>query len=1134
MALDVNKIRKTQVSTTPTTHNTDAGSTAVSSKPIDLTNSNVQNTDNNTEIVNYINSQEFKNLPPEQQIKQLKERFFPNATTEQIQQYVTEAKQAAMQTAEVGVVQENITPAESADVQKIETTSAQKSDNSQTALESAIEQSGLKGNIDEVKAQLLLLEKNGTITEEQMNILKELRSNEQQNISKQQSSSTESQLLIPMKTLFSEEFRNMTNEEKLDMLTNAYLSKNEDGYSKMSKEEQQLHIQEHKQELVNMLNYDNKKLSEREEKALFAKSMILLQTADKKGISIEDLNKLSPEQIETIVSDGEKAIMKDLVNMIPADKLEGKNLEEQMGTYVDFVLSATDEKYQTLDGPEKEKYAKNKIDDFIMKDLGFSEWKYCNSKQKSNILKCAFVTVKSLANDGKPLSDFKNLEPSVQTEYIIKQLKSNNDTDTKLLSKLNTLLTLQREFERAGIDKPTQGDEYNVLCRLEKENKLTPELRKRLKTIRVDIELKRFNPDARFKMESNNVRAKRINAQVNDMFNSGLKDLKPDNIKEYQQTIDNFIAGADDTAQLRLLSKILKQKGVMTDDLKAKIAKRYNDFGSVGYAEGNGKLVAASMDGVMSIGDKAEINICAKGVGLSAKYLKGEELITVGETAIQHEPLMKPFTESINNRAYITKEDAAYVSTGILNSDNVPNANKATFTKEFITSAAKNGPEEQLYFGKELSKIDNSAVTEGLAAASNSVDSGVRNQYNSYVEAAAKNYPPQQQEAIKSAMQTGEISKETLSQNTVSSSANENSKTIQNLDTTETKASSASKTSAPNNNNRTNSTFSPAEAVSENKVSASKNNNVRTSPSQTVQTEEFQALQEKKEALMEKIVSYETAKAERIIQKETEKEKAIESGVDSASNIHAEDKSEFVDIDLNSSDNTVKPEEELTLTEDEQDVLRAVITDIFRQNSVSAAYDKLLNTLGESGKDKFIEVFASKGKDADIISFAQNNKGNPDTIIKLINYTNSDSLKLELIRLLPSNQIKVLIPKLALKDIAKLVRENKIEPEDFLDYIKNNLGAMSPQQIKEYFKDMPLAYRGELMALLRSIPGSDEWLAARQQNMKTGTTSEPVLADNNDLNEIPTLNDGLPVGSSKKPMRGQYKMKINGPFYMKA
>ena len=94
-----------------------------------------------------------------------------------------------------------------------------------------------------------------------------------------------------------------------------------------------------------------------------------------------------------------------------------------MGTYVDFVLSATDEKYQTLEGVEKIKYAKNKIDDFIMKDLGFSEWKYCNRKQKSNILKCAFVTVKSLANDGKPLSDFKNLEPSVQTEYIIKQFE---------------------------------------------------------------------------------------------------------------------------------------------------------------------------------------------------------------------------------------------------------------------------------------------------------------------------------------------------------------------------------------------------------------------------------------------------------------------------------------------------------------------------------------------------------------------------------------------------------------------------------------------------------------------------------------------------------------------------------------
>lgn len=104
---------------------------------------------------------------------------------------------------------------------------------------------------------------------------------------------------------------------------------------------------------------------------------------------------------------------------------------------------------------------------------------------------------------------------------------------------------------------------------------------------------------------------------------------------------------------------------------------------------------------------------------------------------------------------------------------------RARFTKSVVETAPT--PERQKAYAKELSGLGNESVNEGLAAASRSVDKSVRSEYNSYIQDAIKNYPPEKQAAIQNAMKTGEISQETLAKNTVSVSETSNGSKINHL-----------------------------------------------------------------------------------------------------------------------------------------------------------------------------------------------------------------------------------------------------------------------------------------------------------------------------------------------------------------
>lgn len=1147
--------------TTPTTTKIGVGDNAIKN-PLDFTKSNLKNKGLSPEILEFIKSPEFQQLSSEEQLNQLQTRFLPNATREEVFQYLTDVKAVVTEQVEST---ENLGVKEEANVQheslvkkdnrkELESSKSLATNAGVSAVEqslaSKIEKLGLGiETIDEAYSKLLLLKRNGEITKEQLKVLDELDANKKKDSSNNKANkNSKIDTFVPITEIISDEYMKKSPEEKFSVLADSYLSKtNKDYANKTEQEKLQLQL-ELNDDFAKLLNPEGKKLTQAEKKLLAKDMFLLMQDSYENNKPLSDLKKLSPEELKARISDIGVQQLKKITSMVSLKDLDGKTPEEKAYSYINALLTISDEKYGKLDSKQQEEYAKQKVDGFISNILNQKNWTNKTQEEKNKIFEVVFKaldsSVKSEADLQKisaQISKISTATPLRKAELFDKLLEGDNSQEAQHLRSLNnSKILLLKECELRGLEQ-NNGNLYKIAKELDQAGKLpedfSTDLLKELKAnndIGNTSSSSAINSDAKtlnFILEDNTPLANRLN---------NISKSKP---AEQKELILSVIKDVSTNEELTEIQAKLKSEGYTDKEIQKMIPPEiYADLQARGMAKSDGKLTARATELAMQTGDKQAETISKNVMSKSAKYFSPKELTVVGETAVKHKPLVKPFTESLNNREYITKENAALVATNIAESENVSNANKAVFTQEFITTASNNGAEEQIYFAKELSKVDNPAVIEGLAAASKSVEENARQQYNDVVETTMQNYPPENQTAIKKALQSGEISATTLAQTTVKESSDNSSKDVssktndvQNSRTT----SNPSKSKSTQHSHQRNVEAELIDRASrqavrtandnsiKHKIETKKNNSIKKIDS-SLETKE---LEQKKEELLEKISTYEQEKAERIKERESAK---------------AEKENKLIEEDI-SIPNDVESEEiavqkalenELVLTESEQEILKEVIVEIFTENSVSSAFEKLVAKFGENAKDKFIEIFASKGQESDVLSFANDNKGNPETLIKLITYANSESLKLDILKMLPSNKVSALISagKISTKGITKLLKDNKVAPNVFLDYIKNNKSALTPEQIKEFANLLPLAYRNELFALLKNIPGSDEWQVAQQNNMKAFTNSEDS-ENSQDVSgkDYLTMDDGLASSSNKVSMGRDYdKMKYKGPFYFKA
>ena len=1125
MSIETDNLKYKNTQVNPASTQVVAGSTSVSSEtknnPIDFKAQDLQVEENakniDSEIVKFVNSEEFKALSPEAQIQQLKERFMPGATAEEINKTISLAKQSAQSTTETpNNVDENANYELSGSESEVE-----------KAAYTYIEKQKLKDvDIDGLRS---MLASKANRTPEEEKLFNQIQEAFKKSEAKAKVQSEDNKPLIAAEELLSEDWMKKKPDEKLVVLADKYFSKTDKKYSQLSDIEKQLYLKNNIRNLALSLSDNGRKdLSIGD----YARVTGLLNALNSKGMSVKDYNKLPKAERQDLYRTYQKETLKELRDLVSADyrassEWQEKKPEDKLYQYADAFLSRNDPSYENLTPEDRTKYIQAKSTEMISAFV--PNWQNLDEASKEAILTDTMVTIDTIVENGLSYDEFQNM--SFEQKWMLKaEYKDKHGYKTTPID--NAYQQIICDYMQKNGSAPTVNDLINEI---NSNTSIDPLYKKKMLA---SLELQKQLNEGRNTKVANHISYEELalskKTTVEQVINNDFEILKKVKPEKQVKKLSRMFCHTNGNEELITKIKTQALELGYTEEMINKAllnSKAHHDAMVKASRNNDAKTYNKAFELSKNLGDTKACDVAAYNV---PKALDGEAKDEVSVNIVNnHQDYVESLTKGIND----FEPDPVGYGKAIVSRDDVSDAGKSLFTQSIIATSPT--PERQLEYGRVFSQIDNAAVTEGLAAASKSVDNSVRNQYDSYVDRAISQYPPEQQEVMRSARESGQISQETLSRTYVENNRASDSVSSSRRISDSENISSVSKNPGTTNADKTVVSSQPSVAEISQSVASAKTQTTQN----VVAKADSTALQKKKEALLNKIVSYETKKAESVKSKNAEKVKA-QDNVDKKNKVQNQQNDEHVD-NTELVEN-VENIEELVLTEDEQEILKSVIADIFQKNSVSAAYSKLLSTIGESGKEKFLEVFVQRGKESNVRSFAQNYKGNPDTILKLIGYCQSESLKFDLLKMLPSSSITELIStqKLTTTDFDKLVRENKVESNVILDFINKNKGSMSVQDMKKYMSFLSLADRNALMEILKNTKGSDEWLLAQQENMRTVISDVPSLSQDVDdvgfsedgiLNPIPTMDDGLSMGSNKLAMRGQYnKMKKRGPFFLNA
>lgn len=1125
MALDniikqtTNKPVEAQSSTTLVSTST---SVETSSKPI-VALSTEKKSD---PITDAIRNNEFLKLSPEEQLKKLK-KLFPDISEKELTNTLTVVK-STIEKEKAGKTSEN--------VPQDQLKSSQKADKGELLITDYAKKLGNDATIDDVIANIKS-KKPSELTPSEKKILEFLSVAQQKN--KDEILSTIGKYADDIDKLITikdyPNWNDKTPKEKLNLRIDVVLKNMIPNFDKLPKEQQEIYASGMLDNFGKMVTEFQKKkdpdtkdwdkLSPAEKEFKKSQFAALVDVAENSHLTTKELLLATKEQRQEIVLQyGSKALdsyMKndsiDVISKTYLDRKTDDKLNEIALSAIGSVNKNFDSKNVTKEQKEQAELWINNIGKHLVPD-----WDTMSKDEKDTYKSVILNKINAAKYGHCSIEEYIKMSPSEQIKIEDSYFKKIGQTKTpydKIVDhirvKNNSIVVtedqvldyLKAKSKKSGLTKEEQIEYANI------------------KNQRKHFGTKNHPIDDRDSLER-------------ELRTSAYQDKATGKI-DYNKYIENNyskddVSGADYLkTHPHALSRLLRKRCQDNETIKGickvlgidptQYLKKDSTINAVSYAEvtHNKRGVTAGLAEAHQAGFKEVIIDTA--ASIPEHFKKRDDRFDLGKTIIKMGPEYAPaVAQSWNNTKYVTKEDAKYLGKSLDESADVSNASKAVFTKAFISTASND--ETRIEYAKALSPIKNIGVTEGLAAASNSVTSpSARKQYDNYVDNAVNNYPPEERASVRAAVnqarETGEISQSTLS------------KTNHSENTSDSKPSD--KTSSSGNNNKTHNTEGRTSTSSVPQTSSTSTaKNPKTVTSQNVdKAKETQILQQKKEALLDKIDKYETKKAEEIKKREEAKKSSEAGSADSPSSAEKTSSTQETDK-VEKEEKTSTSVSDIQLSEDEQKTLKEVIIQTVKTQGIAAAFGEL----SSSHQDKLLEVFAQKGKESDVRSFADSYRGSESTLLKIYNYTQSESLRLDILRIMPSSSIKQLLnsQKIGKADFDKLVSENKVDSDVIFDYINKNRAGMSIDEMKKYSKYLSLDYQIELNRLISQksaeTKGSDDWQIAQQENMRT-FPSEVTDSYSEDL----AMENGLPLGSNKMSMRGQYdKMKKNGPFFMKA
>lgn len=801
------------------------------------------------------------------------------------------------------------------------------------------------------------------------------------------------------------ELSKIENKENIPFLTaDKYFSKTDEKYQKMSEEQKKQYC---KQQILELADTVSTSSTPMEEKVI--KATELFEVLNSSEISVEDYKKLSKNEQIQLYRNHQLQKMKELKELVPietrqkwATRKPPMTADEKLKEYAKAFLNKYDSDFVAIkDDDKKDLYISTQADSMISKFL--PNWKETDPKIKEMMFSSIVGTMDVLTEANMSFDEFQEKSSSEKVKFL---KNSPNGELSKMSSEEISLNLAIFDYAKKNKNAPTVKELKKFISENpDYENKDAMlnalEMRSRL-----------FGKNAKVQdVETYKQRALEHGISAEEQIQKDFKDFGKLNANARTKRLRDMLLKADgDEALITQIKNLALENGFKEAKFNKILAKTetHKRMACNATLNNNPKAMKAAIDMGDKIGDTKSTQVIACSAPVLMEAKAGQALGV--DLANENSKYLESYTTGVNQRS-----DAVAYSAAVVQSENMSSAGRAIYTQSAVKTASA---EQQVEYGREFSKLDYPEVTEGLAAASKYVDKSVKNQYNSYVEQAIKNYPPEQQAKIRKALETGEISSETLEKTTVATNSN---KTEKSAEATGNKADSKNSAATPTTSNpikqqgvgsdvakapsatnvpssRTSVTETPSvsSVASNDRISGvntvSEVSSSKVSSSTNLTDSEVQELTEKAQVVLDKIEDFIKTQKASIEQHESEKtEKAEHLSEEEIIKAIASGEISLADVKL---------------SKEEVASLKDTITALFEKNSVSTAYKKLVSKFGKL-EDVFLRAFAENADSSTLRSFAGDFRNNTDVILRLFKYSKDNSL----LAFLPKDTIVALFGK---------------------------------------------------------------------------------------------------------------------------
>lgn len=1064
------------------------------SQPINMKSGAPTPEENQKRELEFINSTEFKNCSDKDKLELLKQQFpyLAGLSDEKLKEHLTQLKVASEKNSTTQDSQTDISAKSQPSATANSSETSATSELEQLAERYCQENNIKNADIDVVISKLSAKKRVGNLTKTEQRILDLYN---QKGINSVELVDTDDYFKTDEHghSIPSEQFLLLSPERKIQIAIQKHLEKTVKDYDKLSDEEKQKLLSKNCSDMNELLQKHYGDISSRERLSANALCVVL---AAGKDSTIEDMAALSREQLdEKIINSNIKQFEvfgQELKNATGNENLKPSDITN---IAVDFtsriqmkrLIINYDAEYQKLATDEdKQAYIEKKYDEYLQKELMQIPENTPDRLEKASSKLLSSVTEALCNPKHMEFLDDTYIDPVLKYDSAIRFLeeslkgpisqnerkKVEADLNEKKLFKHIYVAGYCKNFEY--IDVNSQNE---ILEKVIKSKDSTPEIRETAKKFLESNKRKAsissednqsfimLKDEAISLMQYCGINAETTSDEIVNIANNF------DDKKEYYSKLLVAADFEDSKVLEKNIIEAMKKEGFSDKEIDELVNSDHRLSMMVSNAETSAIEIKAMVPRLKGRGPLCK-RIAMESQGWFEETKDKATLATAFADTHSVE-VAKGFNK------YNTKEQTTEVFEILSKDKNMSCASLANLTENVIETAKDD--KSRVDLASVLSKLGNSTILEGLAAGSDSIkNNNYKTQYNTVITDSAKNYSPEIQKNVQTVLTTGEISTQTKSNSEPAiSSYHASADTYSSNERTSAVVQGNSTQHAVAQGNGSQSNIVQGQSPTLSNLGTHVQNNIPTDRivGAGINADRIDVTSSGIEASSTKTsVNSEQIKANAAKNQAQANQKMKDIALDNVAQVKQKIDDSIAEWELKKelklSDEAVEELKQAAVSEALDEYIlenltqkEVIISQLMNAETISEVYDILYSNLGSKVHQKFIDALASYGSSGAVRSFIKSKAGNTDVIKELLIKTTNNTVRNELLGMLPSSDVIELLEKNLITNI------DGVDHKILYQYLSSNIYSMTQTNFANYLKYLPFDEREKLVEMRNKAYG---------------------------------------------------------------